>query len=456
MTSPDKSKTHHANIETNDGQEFSTSSDEEMEMTFYPNGRNHQRKAYYLPASTCPGESKPYTLPEGIMQCPISGCPAHSLHRIFRPPWRLNEHMKTRHGWPRKNTQPNTDRRLSKSLKNERPSASPRTTRQSTARRHSTVSNDTSVTSTGKRKRNDEDDDPAPHADEVSTTFLDSSFAEQSPGCRPRRDRRQTAKGKEMANSMAQLAAATSVRPARKPRHSNDPAENLIDEALAGNQASGESNSTHRTDHAIQTHAHGTPPDKQHNSLTRDHALIAVIKELIHELRVASSTNPELAKSANEYEELIRKDMVHVNCQMSEKTCDILSSCYMRLAERHNARANIFSMAPLPSVDIRHSPVVTTASPPPPKKSPSEPRRRSPSAFQFANHPRRPSPPKTFHFVNDAPSAASRRAALNAVSKLRRDNVNPQASKPPPTADNAAQPIILKLNLNSQKSSRAS
>lgn len=52
----------------------------------------------------------PYTLPSGADHCPVPTCPSRG--RKFKPYWRLNEHMKTKHGWPRRTIQPSTDRRL--------------------------------------------------------------------------------------------------------------------------------------------------------------------------------------------------------------------------------------------------------------------------------------------------------------------------------------------------------
>lgn len=70
-----------------------------------------KNKRYYQPIHTIPGQSQPFVLPEGTRSCPLPSCPGYM--RPCNPHWRLNEHMKLRHGWPRKNTQPHTDRRLS-------------------------------------------------------------------------------------------------------------------------------------------------------------------------------------------------------------------------------------------------------------------------------------------------------------------------------------------------------
>jgi len=51
----------------------------------------------------------PFTLPPGLNRCPVPECPSKIR---FVPYWRLNEHMKTKHAWPRKQTQPHLDKRL--------------------------------------------------------------------------------------------------------------------------------------------------------------------------------------------------------------------------------------------------------------------------------------------------------------------------------------------------------
>lgn len=57
-----------------------------------------------------PGCARPYQLPAGTSTCPIPGCRGYG--NKFKPYWRLNEHMKAKHGWPRKNTQPLLDKRI--------------------------------------------------------------------------------------------------------------------------------------------------------------------------------------------------------------------------------------------------------------------------------------------------------------------------------------------------------
>lgn len=59
----------------------------------------------------------PYTLPPGTYNCPVPTCPSH--RRTFKPYWRLNEHMKMNHGWPRKQTQPNLDKRMGNQFRAE-------------------------------------------------------------------------------------------------------------------------------------------------------------------------------------------------------------------------------------------------------------------------------------------------------------------------------------------------
>ena len=51
----------------------------------------------------------PFTLPPGLNRCPVPECPSKVR---FVPYWRLNEHMKMKHAWPRKQTQPHLDKRL--------------------------------------------------------------------------------------------------------------------------------------------------------------------------------------------------------------------------------------------------------------------------------------------------------------------------------------------------------
>jgi len=53
-----------------------------------------------------------------IRHCPDPSCPAHT--RFFAPYWRLNEHMKTDHGWPRKTLQPDLDRRKNGRMRHPR------------------------------------------------------------------------------------------------------------------------------------------------------------------------------------------------------------------------------------------------------------------------------------------------------------------------------------------------
>lgn len=70
----------------------------------------------------------PYTLPtdgEGgyIRHCPDERCAGHI--RFFAPYWRLNEHMKTDHGWPRKSLQPDLDRRKNGRMKHPRSKTDP-------------------------------------------------------------------------------------------------------------------------------------------------------------------------------------------------------------------------------------------------------------------------------------------------------------------------------------------
>lgn len=69
----------------------------------------------------------PYTLPDDgnngyLRHCPDPSCPAY--HRNFAPYWRLNEHMKTDHGWPRKSIQVSLDRRKNGRMKKPRSKSS--------------------------------------------------------------------------------------------------------------------------------------------------------------------------------------------------------------------------------------------------------------------------------------------------------------------------------------------
>jgi hypothetical protein len=58
----------------------------------------------------------PYTLPPGMDRCPVPTC---SNKTIFKPYWRVNEHMKLKHGWPRKQTQRNLDKRISNTFRKD-------------------------------------------------------------------------------------------------------------------------------------------------------------------------------------------------------------------------------------------------------------------------------------------------------------------------------------------------
>lgn len=49
-------------------------------------------------------QPNPYTLSPGRRKCPIPLCP--HARKVFNPQWRLTEHMKRHHGWPRKYKKP--------------------------------------------------------------------------------------------------------------------------------------------------------------------------------------------------------------------------------------------------------------------------------------------------------------------------------------------------------------
>ena len=49
-----------------------------------------------------PGQLEPYTLPSGILNCPIPRCNKHNFQ--FDASSRVTEHMKRYHGWPRPTT----------------------------------------------------------------------------------------------------------------------------------------------------------------------------------------------------------------------------------------------------------------------------------------------------------------------------------------------------------------
>ena len=63
-------------------------------------GRSTGKYKDYVPRIE--GQTEDFVLPPGATACPIKHCPRYM--KVCHPHWRLNEHMKTRHGWPRKST----------------------------------------------------------------------------------------------------------------------------------------------------------------------------------------------------------------------------------------------------------------------------------------------------------------------------------------------------------------
>ena len=448
------------------GQE-SWSSDDDPNQTFYPNGRNRQSKGYFMKADIVPGQSEPFTLPPGSDHCPIPNCPAWKNGRIFRPPWRLNEHMKTRHGWPRRDALPSGF----SGANEKQPRFVVTSTYQTRSGRLSGRRRDSSglTASTTPRTQAGETSTAAVNNTSPSVTSQKSS-QEPNSSTRPKRDRRQTEKGKEMASSMAQLAAATappqgSPPPAKKPRVSQSKPEFLhdglsdLDDAIIEGSDSSMEIPDNVEDIFMDDYPSG--PSSSFNKpagveVTRDHAYIEMIRSLIAELRVAANQNPELAKTADEYEEVLKKDIVRVNCSINVHDARILASCYGRLADRHNARAKIYSMHSMqvPYEPPRHahglppSPYDTTS------HEPATPNLRPQTSSQTAGNDH--SSQKAFTFVNDAPSAASRRAALNAVSGL---HVNPSRGSSSngavPPSSSVPKPIMLKLSLTPKQQQAA-
>ena len=406
-------------------------------MSFYPHGQIPVNKGRSLSVSICPGQTKPYTLPQNIVRCPIEECPSSKPNRLFRPRWRLHEHMKTCHGWP------HSDAETGKSCIESGESAS--ITQQPVIRRGSTVSDKASTTGSSKRKFDDLDNSSHPPCSPSPPT-LDGSFAEQSLSGRPKRDRRQTQKGKEMANSMAQLAAATSLRPSKKLRTSDESGKLSDGERSNRGQIPNGAEIPKGNGKFIQTRVPKSMDEAHGKSLTRDHDLIRAIRDLTKEMYAAAPTTPGLAKTAAEYESLISQDLVHVNCTFPTATAQTLLSCYQRVAERHNARANIFSMTPPPL---------------PAARSPSSPIQRADLQSPRANRPTMdsagetapPSPPRQYQFVNDDPLVVSKRAAMNALGKSRLEGGTRRRSEKAPGSDAVAKPVMLKLRLNSSAKS---
>ena len=434
------------------------SSDDDIDpkaFAFYPNGRPSQSLSratclpiiiadsllakstrFFLDAPLVPGQSEPYTLPTGIDVCPIEGCPAYHSGRVFKPPWRLNEHMKTRHGWPRPGKVKAPD------VGSARGSRSLRTSR---GRRVSLASSSSFPSTASKRKFKDDD-----HVND-SSPLSDPPIA--SSPTRPTRTRRQTAKGKEMAHSMAKLDSATSRRSSKKlyidissqstptdDDRSEDGSEDGSEDDNTGDSTNVSTDLAREEDHSIDGAmdidspiAIASPREPTIED-TRDHELIAAIRSLIAELRAASIQNPELVNAANEYQDLIMQDLVRVNCQVTEQNAKILSSCYKRLAERHNARAMVFSMhSSLPGVETQRRQINTPL----------------PQDMPPAQHQKQPSPPKAFTFINDAPRPKGMKVngfmPVNANGQVQQEHV------PGPGANDSARPIMLKLKLTPGK-----
>ena len=467
----------------------------------------------YLDAPTVPGASEAYTLPPGIDTCPVDGCTAFYSGRKFRPPWRLNEHMKTRHGWPRRQTLPSTDHDEdppSRSTRQSEPSST-RSLRRSFVNRDSIVSNDRLISGSVKRKFRAVESTPKDR--EQSAVVSEPSGSNIRP--RSQRIRRQTSRGREMANSLDQLASATSnrisARSVKKTRDRSDspevapPALNEQDDATSestplitdasdaatspvnGSATALNTDGAMDIDMDIDMDSPETPMKYVKSTLeqSRDYELIAGIKSFVAELRAGATQNPELAIAAEEYENLVRKDFVRVNCVFSEREADLLADCYARVAERHNARAMVYTMQPV-SMPPQHAygygappahlavpphPYHGDPSTPPPPPPPVVPYHMLPqhqppphhllppppqsAAPQLQNQ--RPPSPRSFTFVDDAPKVEAPRVATKAAPAETNGftpvNAPPRLpSQPAPGQQSATKPpITLKLKLGPPK-----
>ncbi|KAL9061152.1 MAG: hypothetical protein Q9162_000297 [Coniocarpon cinnabarinum] len=430
---------------------------------FYPGGK-HTR--WFLDAPICPGQTEPYVLPPNIDLCPIEGCPAFRSKRKFKPHWRLNEHMKTRHGWPRRSNG-------SWSTGAAEPS-SERTSRHIQPHRESTASRDFALRSNSKRKHADDNTVNSP-------SVLSTPVAEASPG-RPTRTRRQTAKGKEMANSIARLDAATSRRASKRSRVSdNAPIDTISDAESSFHDAVVEpgpgdavtvTNESFDKDSVMDVDSPRSSPKKSVVEDTLDREIITAIKSLAGELRLASGQNPELAHAAKEYEELVENGLIRVNCTVNEQTASALASCYQRLAERHNARAMVFSMhtslqppaehappRPVQHVPYEQSQAQYPIQPVPYQQAPAPrliqpmPHEHSQPPNGSAPRPLKPLPSKEFRFINDAPR--SKEPKVNGFTAINGRMEDPTSSGTPVDSTKPNGPIMLKLKLQKNKGQAA-
>lgn len=90
----------------------------EQPSLFDPTNKLDQEQLAYVEAPYGKWVTEPpYTLAPGTTRCPVPTCPGHK--RTYKPYWRLNEHMKMKHGWPRKQTQPNLDKRMGNTFRAE-------------------------------------------------------------------------------------------------------------------------------------------------------------------------------------------------------------------------------------------------------------------------------------------------------------------------------------------------
>ena len=284
-----------------------------------------KNKKYFCAVPVIPGESEAYVLPAGATACPIEECPA--FERLCHPHWRLNEHMKLRHGWPRKNTQPNTDRRLSgkhRSRNYQRQVVTPiengryKSKYQAKNQLDGAASNLTSPTTTTTTPTSPEQDErkenqPTP------------------PPARPQRKRKR-ATSKDTNVSLSSNIRSLKLNMTSSAKEHNDEREG--------------------SDTTMEDSSPSPPPQKpiEMREGDPDKLMIAEINDYIQELmsKKDNASTVDEAKSAermvNDLRAILVKNPPRINCIVPAGKLEALIPLYKALAERRNRKASIYQM----------------------------------------------------------------------------------------------------------------
>ncbi|KAI9716195.1 MAG: hypothetical protein M1828_000421 [Chrysothrix sp. TS-e1954] len=263
---------------------MSTSEDEEAAE---PKGGARGTGKYKDFVPRIDGQQEDFVLPSGATACPVKHCSRYM--KVCHPHWRLNEHMKTRHGWPRKNTQRHTDRRLSGAQRSGRYAGS----QLSSGRGHRKGT-------MNERKGSGSSGLSSPNSQVFSPQMRDIS---PEPSTSRKRIPKKSAK-------------------LREHQALNDGADVEMDDTQSS-----------ELDESSADH-------------TRDEPMIVEIERFIAQLESNGSdnTSSERSQLIQSYKDLIADDMIKVNCTLPKRQALRLMTLYKELSRRAEQQNSVYEM----------------------------------------------------------------------------------------------------------------